>query len=87
MTAWQTQVLFEVGALERENRVTLGNGDHAWVFRPVLTHPKCTIDYQPAIAAAPVPAAHHDFQSAARLVERLTCIQEVTEWMSGVAIG
>jgi hypothetical protein len=32
MTAWQTEVLLEVSALERENGVALGDGDHARVF-------------------------------------------------------
>jgi hypothetical protein len=29
MTAWQAQVLLEIRAIEWENRVTLGDGNHA----------------------------------------------------------
>jgi hypothetical protein len=86
MTAWETQVLLEVGTIERENRMTLGNSHHARVFCPPGTYGERAVDYEPAIALISIALTNDYFQRAALLVERFAGIQEVAKWMSRLAI-
>jgi hypothetical protein len=87
MTAGETQVLLEVGTLERENGMTLGNRNHARVFCPPGTDRQGAVNYEPAIALIPVTMADDDLQPTTLLIERVAGIEEVAKWMNRLAIG